>query len=113
MAKSGARIAGIGTHHMVCMFIGGIAGIVVAVGLDEGEAVVVIVISVVGARELDVAIAELLGAVVDKLSVLLAEGENSSPGVVTEVLVAGFVDCELVVVMAAVGLATISEVLVS
>lgn len=105
------------------MFIGGIAGIAVAVGLDEGEAAVVIVISVVDARELDVTIAELPAAVVgctvlgctvvDKLSVLLSEGENSPPGVVTDVLVAGFVDCELVVVMASAGLATISEELVS
>jgi hypothetical protein len=79
------------------MFIGGIAGIAVAVGLDGGEAVEIIVISVVGARESDVAIAELLVtvvgcAVVDTLSVLLAEGENSPPGVVTDILVAGFVD---------------------
>lgn len=127
MMARGPSIAGIVTHHQVCMSIGVIAGIEVAVGLDKAELLFVLVTSVVSTRELDVdftegvpdvrvfvgvyvdifimvvvSLGELLDFVltrvfVGELAMMLVETEGSTSEAVSAELVRVCLDCEVVV----------------
>jgi hypothetical protein len=78
MMASGSRITTSATHHSWCMSIGAIAGTGIAVELEEGELLFVIVTSVDGTRELDVDTVEVDGDTVE----LLREVVGRPPGIV-------------------------------